>query len=179
MATESKTPPSQNIPLGSNAGHMVTQPPVELVQGGDDVFLDLDSIPWTPFPVPGNYFKLLHVDEVGGGFTFYLKTDADAPPLVHKHVGGALIYNIKGHWQYEGYPEIGPNYFLYEPSGVIHQPLFTEFAEENEMIIFMHGCIVGYNEDGITSGVIDADLMYELAEANGAAGHLPRARRGR
>jgi hypothetical protein len=41
-----------------------------------------------------------------------------------------------------------------------------------------HGPIVGYDDDGNVAGIITADLLWDLAEANGAIAHLP-ARTGR
>ena len=42
------------------------------------------------------------------------------------------------------------------------------------MFAVVYGPIVGYNDDGSVAGVVDNDLMYELAAANNAAGHIER-----
>jgi len=41
------------------------------------------------------------------------------------------------------------------------------------MFGIFHGPVVGYDENGKVAGVIDADLLYDLAAANNAVGHLP------
>ena len=154
-------------------GHMFTDPPVPLVRRAGAIVVNLDDIPWTEFPIPGNQFKLLRIDEGSGSFTFYLRTEHDAPLVVHKHVGGSEVFNLRGHWQYEDRPPLGPNTYVYEPTGVIHQPTATAPGEVSEMLVIDHGCFVAYDSAGNVSAVVDAEVMYDLAAANGAVGHLP------
>jgi hypothetical protein len=47
--------------------------------------------------------------------------------------------------------------------------------QEGEVLMFaiMHGPIVAYDDSGAVAGMITADLLYDLAVANDAAGHLP------
>jgi hypothetical protein len=122
-------------------------------------------------PLPGNRFKLLNIDEVNGGVTMLVQADADAPAWVHKHIGAVEIYNVSGWWKYEDMDlPIGPDHYVYEPNSVVHEPVFHEQVVQ---LVIMHGTIVGYDEQGRVSGTLDADVLYELAMANGAAAHLP------
>jgi hypothetical protein len=137
---------------------------------------DCDTIPWTPFPMPGTSFKLLNINETTGAASILLYVAEDAQAPLHLHVGAAEAYNIFGRWAYEGEADpIGPNCYVYEPAGIVHLP-----KQECESLMFgiFHGPIVGYTEDGQIAGVITHDLLYDLAAANDAVGHLP-ARTGR
>jgi len=134
--------------------------------------VNCDDIPWTPFPMPGTSYKLLNINETTGGATFLLYVSEGAQAPLHRHLGGAEAYNIFGRWAYEGEDNdvIGPNCYIYEPAGITHLP-----QQEAEAMMFgiFHGPVVGYDENGAVAGVIDADLLYDLAAANNAVGHLP------
>lgn len=134
--------------------------------------VDCDNIPWTPFPMPGTAYKLLNVNETTGASTILLYVSEGAQAPLHRHLGGAEAYNIFGRWAYEGEDNdvIGPNCYIYEPAGITHLP-----KQEGEALMFgiFHGPVVGYDENGNVAGVIDADVLYDLAAANDAVGHLP------
>ncbi|WP_430335836.1 2,4'-dihydroxyacetophenone dioxygenase family protein [Rhodococcus sp. ACT016] len=130
-----------------------------------------DIIPWTPFPMPGTSFKLLNINETTGATSILLYVSEGAQAPLHRHIGAAEAYNIFGNWAYEGEADpIGPNCYVYEPGGIVHLP-----KQESESLMFgiFHGPIVGYDDDGNVAGIITADLLWDLAEANGAVAHLP------
>ncbi|WP_280487810.1 cupin domain-containing protein [Nocardia farcinica] len=167
--------PAQNPPVAAvhaRAGNPVTGPTRSLASR----VTPCDSIPWTPFPMPGTAFKLLNINETTGATSILLYVSEGAQAPLHLHVGAAEAYNIFGNWAYEGEAEpIGPNCYVYEPAGIVHLP-----KQENEALMFgiFHGPIVGFHDDGTVAGIITADLLWDLAEANGAVAHLP-ARAGR
>jgi anti-sigma factor ChrR (cupin superfamily) len=131
--------------------------------------VDTDQIPWTEFPFPGVRFKLLNIDDHNDALTMILYVDAGIQTPIHKHLGAVEVYTISGRWRYqEG--EIGPGGYAYEPNGVIHEP---ESETDLEMFIVAHGPVMNYDEEGNIVGIVDNDVLYDLARANNAIGHLP------
>lgn len=167
--------PAQNPPVAeifSRAVGPVTEPTNSLASR----VTNCDSISWTPFPMPGTSFKLLNINETTGATTILLYVSEGAEAPLHRHLGGAEAYNIFGTWAYEGEADpIGPNCYVYEPAGIVHLP---KQESESLMLGIFHGPIVGYDDDGNVAGINTADLLWDLAEANGAIAHLP-ARTGR
>ena len=162
--------PRQNPPVAEvfgSAAAPVTGPTNSLASR----VVNCDDVPWTPFPMPGTSFKLLNINETTGATTILLYVSEGAEAPLHCHLGAAEAYNIFGTWAYEGEAKaIGPNCYVYEPAGIVHLP-----KQESESLMFgvFHGPIIGYNETGSVAGVITADLLWDLAKANNAAGHLP------
>jgi hypothetical protein len=135
------------------------------------IVIDVNTIPWTEFPMEGVSFRLLRVDEQNGGCTLMFKTLATAPPSpIHKHLGHLETYNIYGNWGY-GESRVGPDTYMYEPAGTIHAPWFV--GEELLLFAIMRGPIGGLDDDGNVNSIVDGDLLYQLAAANNAVGHLP------
>jgi len=134
------------------------------------------DIAWTSFPMPGTDFKLLHLDEANAGATYLLKVGAGESSVLHKHLGGVEVYTVSGGWRYqEG--AMRPGSYAFEPNGVIHQPEQT-VDEDLVLFIVQRGPIQVLGEDGETHlGLIDNELLYGLAKANGATDHLDRAER--
>lgn len=133
-------------------------------------FFDPRSIPWTPWGMPQTYYKLLHIDEASGRFTFLLKVERDVTAMLHKHLGEAEAYILEGEFGY-GAERGGAGWYAYEAGGAVHLP-----DTRTGMLIFAvsHGPIIGYNPDGSVAGVLDVQWMYETARANGAADHIKR-----
>jgi quercetin dioxygenase-like cupin family protein len=147
-----------------------TVPAVKVINKSGTYMADVDGIPWTPFVFPKTFFKLLHLNEDRGTVTLLLLAEKGAPTPIHKHIGAAEIYVLRGSFTYEE-GAAGPNYYVHEAGGVVH---VAEANDEILAFVVFHGPLVGYNEDGSVSGVCDCDLFYELAERNGAVGHLPQ-----
>lgn len=167
--------PAANPPVGAVFAH-ATDPVTKASSSMASRVTNVDTIPWTPFPMPGTSFKLLNINETSGATTILLYVAENAEAPLHMHVGAAEAYNIFGRWAYEGEAEaIGPNCYVYEPAGIVHLP-----KQEAESLMFgiFHGPIIGYTPDGQVAGTITADLLYDLAAANNAVAHLP-ARTGR
>lgn len=61
-------------------------------------------------------------------------------------------------------------------SALIHGHLAAVkgFILEGGLIMFavIHGPLCGYHADGTIAGIVDAAMMYEIAVAAGAAGHI-------
>lgn len=145
---------------------------VKIINKPGTYMADVEAIPWTPFVFPKTYFKILNLNESRGTSMLLLKAERDAPTPVHKHVGAADIFVLKGSFSYEEGTAYS-NYFVHEAGGVVH---VAEAQDEVLAIVTFHGPLIGYNDDGSVSGVADCDLFYSLAEAQGAVSHLtPRA----
>ncbi|HVX20579.1 MAG TPA: cupin domain-containing protein [Acidimicrobiales bacterium] len=150
------------------------QPPggttVEAVEKPGAMLVDVETIPWTPFPMVGTYFRLLRLDEQNGGATVMFKTVAGAPTApLHKHIGHLEIYNLTGHWGY-AMGRVGPHHYMYEPAGTIHEP-YNE-TEEFTMFGVMRGPIAGLDENGVVNSIVDGETLYQLAKENNAVAHL-------
>lgn len=133
-------------------------------------FFDPGTIPWTPWGMPKTHYKLLHIDEASGRFTFLLKVVREVVATLHKHLAEAEAYILEGEFGY-GAERGGAGWYAYEAGGAIHIP-----DSRTGMLIFAisHGPIVGYGPDGSIAGIMDVEWMYETARANGAAGHIKK-----
>jgi anti-sigma factor ChrR (cupin superfamily) len=138
------------------------------------IIVHSDDIAWTSFPMPGTDFKLLHLDEPNAGATYLLRVGAGEQSVLHKHLGAVEVYTVSGGWRYqEG--EMWEGSYAYEPNGVIHEP---EQTKDEPLILFIvqRGPIQVLAPDGETHlGLIDNELLYSLAKANGATAHLDRS----
>jgi quercetin dioxygenase-like cupin family protein len=95
--------------------------------------------------------------------------EKDAPTPIHKHLGAAEIYMLKGSLSYEeGTAREGD--YLFEAGGTVH---IAEARDEVLSLVIFHGPLMGYNDDGSVAGVCDVDLFYKLAADNNAVAHLP------
>jgi hypothetical protein len=133
-------------------------------------FFNPETIPWTAWGMPKTFYKLLHIDEASGRFTFLLKVEREVTAMLHKHLGEAEAYIVEGEFGYGG-ERGGAGWYAYEAGGAVHIP-----DTRTGMVLFAisHGPIMGYNPDGSIAGVLDVEWMYETARANGAAGHIRR-----
>jgi hypothetical protein len=87
---------------------------------------------------------------------------------MHLHMGAVEIYTVRGTWSYqEGTLTAGG--YAYEPSGVLHEP---DSETEVELFIVNRGGNLYFDDDGRFTRWVDAHMLYTLAKANGAAGHL-------
>ncbi len=132
------------------------------------VFLDPTTLPWTPWVMDGTHFKLMNVDLKSGGFTLLLKVDAGNQAPVHRHLGAVEAYVLEGGFGYDG-DKGEAGCYLYEAAGSIHQPTSPQGSV---MFAVIYGPLVGYGVDGSIEGVVDAELMLNLARENNAADHL-------
>jgi len=132
-------------------------------------FLDPERLPWTPWVMPGTWFKLLQVNPVTGGFSILLKVEPHNVAPIHGHTGAVEGIILAGGFAYEDYQGHAGDY-VHEPAGVNHKP--TTGADGMVMFAVVHGPLVGFGEDGGVAGVLDARAMFELAAVAGAAGHV-------
>jgi len=144
--------------------------PIKVTEHTRKVFFDPSSLPWTDWVMPGTYFKLLNLNDIQGSFTILLKVDPDMDTPIHKHTGGVEAFVLDGEFGY-GEDRGSAGTYAFEASGSVHQP---SSPGGTVMFAVIYGPIVGYNEDGTVAGVVDNDLMYELACANSAADHIQR-----
>jgi len=145
------------------------QPP-QVTRHTRPVFFDPSSLPWTEWVMPGTWFKLLNLNDIQGSFTILLKVDPDMDTPIHKHAGGVEVFVLEGEFGYDD-DRGGAGCYAFEASGSVHQP---DSPGGTLMFAVIYGPIIGYNDDGSVAGVVDNDLMYELAKANSAADHIQR-----
>jgi len=146
------------------------QRPPQVTRHTRPVFFDPSKLPWTKWVMPGTYFKLLNLNDIQGSFTMLLKVDPGMDTPIHKHTGGVEAYVLDGEFGYDD-DRGGAGCYAYEAAGSVHRP---DSPGGTLMFAIVYGPIVGYNEDGSIAGVVDNDLMYELAVANRAADHIER-----
>lgn len=133
-------------------------------------FFDPETVPWTPWAMPGTHFKLLNICEANGRFTFLLKVDPGTVAPIHKHLGEGEAIILEGSFGYGD--EVGhAGWYSHESAGSLHIP---HSPEGLLMFAISHGPIAGFNPDGSVAGLIDVDWMYETARQNGAADHIVR-----
>lgn len=63
-------------------------------------------------------------------------------------------------------------WYLNEPGGCRHAPT----SDDDGLVMYatLWGPIVAYNDDGSVGGIVDAKLMFEMAQAGGARDHLEK-----
>lgn len=132
------------------------------------------KVPWTPWALPGTWFKLLDYDRNRSYTVILLRIDPDAPETVHKHIGAANAFILQGGFSYE-HGTIREGDFMCEAGGVIHTPRIH--PDGCTLLGFMYGCVAGYDDEGNLAGIVDVDWMIDQAKANDAFGHLENVRR--
>jgi len=132
----------------------------------------VDQIPWTPWAIPGTYFKLLRVDDDAASMVLMLKVDPHSPAPMHHHLGSAEVIILEGCFSYD-YGTIRTGDYVFEPGGCSHDP--TTHEEGAVMFAIIKGGLQGVDENGEPSGpILDINWHCRTAAANGAAGHIRR-----
>ena len=137
-------------------------------------FLDTNTLPWSPWVMDGTHFKLLNVDFKTGGFSMLLKVDPGNVAPVHGHLGAVEAFVIEGGFAYDEDAGSAGSY-VYETAGSIHRPTSPGGSV---MFAVVHGPLVGYGDDGSIEGIVDAEMMLNLAREHGAADHLAHLESG-
>lgn len=90
--------------------------------------VNTNLIDWVPIDgVPGNYIKVMTIDEANHRVDFLFKQDPHGEFPTHNHNCTAIAYTLEGLWGYrEGEELMFPGCFSYEPAGTIHTPYCTE-----------------------------------------------------
>ena len=132
-------------------------------------FVNAETIPWTPWVMPGTYFKLFSVNYQTGGFTTLLKIDPDFTAPVHKHLGAAEAFLLEGGFYYNDEDQGIAGDYTYEAGGITHEPYSTHGCV---MFAIVHGPNVGLDENGVPNFAIDATSMMEIARENNVHAHV-------
>lgn len=134
-------------------------------------FFKQGELGWTPWVMEDTWFKLLSINPVSGGFSMMLKVGPDNVAPIHGHIGLVEGIILEGGFAYENdWGHAGD--YVCEPAGINHKPITG--PDGMMMFAVIHGPLVGYNDDGSIALVIDAKLMYGMAEAGGAAAHIDK-----
>ena len=91
-------------------------------------------IDWKPVDgQPGNYLKVLVIDDKRHRVDFLFKQDPHAEFAKHTHLCTAVAFTLEGLWGYrEGEEMHFPGTYSYEPPGSIHTP----YASEQGMVVY-------------------------------------------
>lgn len=140
------------------------------IQEGN-LFLDTNSIPWTPWIIRGVEFKLLNVDGLRG--TMLMRIAKGAKLARHRHDYPVEFFIVEGSFGYadeERQTEhwIDKHGYLYEPPGTVHQPLCPDGCLG---LAVFHGPVAAVDEHG-NEVMLSMKDYRALAEKNGAAAHL-------
>ncbi|MFT6957036.1 MAG: hypothetical protein ACJAYC_002043 [Halieaceae bacterium] len=82
---------------------------------------------------PGNYLKVLVIDEVRNRVDFLFKQDPHAEFAKHNHCCIAVAFTLEGLWGYrEGEEMHFKGTYSYEPPGSAHTP----YASEQGMVVY-------------------------------------------
>jgi 2,4'-dihydroxyacetophenone dioxygenase len=139
----------------------------------ETLFLDTNSLPWTPWVMDGVEYKLLHWNEVTDRATVLFRVPAGSRLPVHEHIDEVEAFIIKGCFAYEA-DEINPARevrelgFMYEPKHTTHKPVIPE---ETLMLVIFQGPVAGY-DNGDTPVITGGRDLYEWAKVNNAVPHL-------
>lgn len=148
-----------------------TDPKISVNYPDGSAIVRTRSLPWTPWGMPGTYFKLLHCDDASGMLVILLKVDPGTVAGLHKHFAAAHAFILEGGFGYE-HGEVFEGDYMLEAGGITHQP-FTG-PKGALMLGVTFGPIGGVDEQGNLLGVLDIDWHYNAAKANGAADHIQR-----
>jgi 2,4'-dihydroxyacetophenone dioxygenase len=129
------------------------------------------ELPWTPWALPGTYFKLLSINRSTGMWSVVMKIDPNTHTDVHYHYGDAHIYVIDGGYAYE-HDRVNAGEYNLECGSVAHEPIIGDDGLQNFTVFY--GGIGGIDAEGNPAGeFVDVEWMYKAARANNAADHLP------
>lgn len=82
---------------------------------------------------PGNYLKVLAIDEKRNRVDFLFRQDPNCEFARHSHLCTAVAYTLDGLWGYrEGEEMHFPGTYSYEPPGSAHTP----FSSDRGMVVY-------------------------------------------
>jgi ChrR Cupin-like domain len=118
------------------------------IRYGDIQNVDSNQIDWIPVEgAPGNYLKVLTLDEANHRVDFLFKMDPGAEFTRHTHNCIAVAYTLEGKWGYrEGADVSTPGHFSYEVAGTRHTPysidgmvVYASFQGKDNTMLLLHG----------------------------------------
>ncbi|MEM9706844.1 MAG: cupin domain-containing protein [Pseudomonadota bacterium] len=156
---------------GTGAGQLVASAPSSVKERRPDrrAFTDTNDIPWAPWVMEGTWFKLLHLNNETGGWSMMLKVRPGQKAVIHHHIGSIEGFMVEGEFGYGEADRGAAGAYVYEAAEALHTPNtesgFTMFTVFN-------GPIAGYDDAGRLSGIVDQDVMLQLARDHNAVQHL-------
>ena len=117
---------------------------------------------------PGNYIKVLNIDEGHHRVDFLFRQDPLKRFTRHNHRCVVATVTLQGEWGYlEGEEKLFEGCYAYDPPGTAHTP----YATEQGMVVFasFHGTdpvFLDYlDEDGKVTGHMDLDWFKSYADS--------------
>ncbi len=90
--------------------------------------VNAEKIDWTEMADnPGNWIKVLVVDDANHRVDFLFKQDPDKAFVKHRHLCAVATLTLDGEWGYrEGEEKLFKGCFAYETAGTSHTPYATD-----------------------------------------------------
>ena len=93
---------------------------MRLADGSFDI--NPEEKPWVPLGDPGNFMKILHIDEADRQVVFIQRFGKNTTHPKHTHHCTAVAYTLSGEWCYDGSP-FPVGHVAFEPYGSTHTPM--------------------------------------------------------
>lgn len=90
--------------------------------------------PWLPLGEPGNFMKILHIDEEDRQVVFLQRFAKDTRHPKHTHHCTAIAYTLRGEWCYDGQP-FPLDHLGFEPYGSTHTPMTQDGHDADVLVI--------------------------------------------
>ena len=126
---------------------------------------------WTKGPLEGLSFRLTHIDRSSGMWTALFKVDPNVRIPSHFNYGEVQIYALEGNLTI-GDVTLGAGDYFQDIGGDARQTAAGP-AGATYFIMYAAGLSVADAQGKPAGPYIDANAIYDLAAANGAAEHLP------
>lgn len=129
-----------------------------------------DELQWTAGPIEGAMFRLTHVDRSSGMWTAVVKVAANVALPKHFNHGEVQIYALEGVVAIDDV-WLGAGDYFQDAGG---QSRSVVAGPDGAVYFVMYsGGLSATGKDGEPEGAyIDANRIYGMAKANGAADHL-------
>jgi 2,4'-dihydroxyacetophenone dioxygenase len=131
--------------------------------------IDNEAVPWVPTSLGAR--RVLHCQPEKDLIVSMVRALPNNETPLHRHLGHAFGYTIKGAWGHDRLFKYTPGVYLYETPGVVHQ--FLNGPETTEVFFISEGIIEFVNPES-TDEVIGrwtgASMLREYYEACEAAG---------
>lgn len=96
--------------------------------------IDPDDRPWLPLGAPGNFMKILHIDETDRQVVFVQRFGKDTEHPKHTHHCTAVAFTLSGEWCYDGHP-FPTGAVGYEPYGSTHTPMTMNGNQSDVLVV--------------------------------------------
>ena len=124
--------------------------------------------PWLPLGEPGNFMKILHIDEADRQVVFLQRFAKNTTHPKHTHHCTAVAFTLRGEWAYDGTPfPLGA--VAFEPYGSTHTPMTLDDNDADVLVI-----LTSRDERFITAHISETeDVELDMAMFKSLAAMTP------